>query len=73
MDFSRIMPLLPFLLAAACAISVFFSTRRSCDKSIGQIPQIGKVCKTKFATWVVGIVALLCGSSGLAVARGILG
>lgn len=73
MDFARIMTLLPFLVFAACAAGVFFSTRNSCDKSIGKLPGVGKVCKTKFVTWAVLALALLCGCSGLTVTRTVLG
>ena len=73
MELSQIMTALPFVLAAACSLAIYFSTRNSCDKSIGKIPGIGKVCKTKFVRWVVIGLALLCGSSGLTILRTILG
>lgn len=64
---------LPYVICLACALAIFFSTRTKCDKTIGKVPLIGKVCKTKLVTWVVGLSALLCGSSGLMIMRTLMG
>jgi hypothetical protein len=56
-----------------CTAVLFLSTRNSCNKGIGKLPVVGKVCKTKAFTWLALVSALLCGSSCLTVTRGIMG
>jgi len=73
MELSQILPYIPFIVGIACAAAIYFKTKNSCDKTIGKVPVIGKVCKTKFVKWIVALSALLCGSSGIVILRAIFG
>ncbi len=73
MDLQRAMTLAPFAACLVCAVLTFFGVRRSCSKTIGKIPGVGKVCTWRFSAYASGLSAVLCGSLVLTLMRAALG
>ena len=73
MDTAQLLSLAPFVVGIGCSVGIYLKTHNGCEKTIGKIPLVGKVCATKFAKWVAALIAILCGCCGLMTLRALFG